>query len=288
MEYIINKYKKMKRLLFLTGLLFIVLSATCQKDKIFDVLVTFKQGIKFNDGTIQLTAATGTGIVTWNAISNKPTTLVGYGITDAAILTHNHTGTYEQYLANPTVSGYVLTSTTSGTRSWIALPSGGNMIYPSGSGIPIITSGTSWGTTITNNSSNWNTAFSWGNHSGLYRPITWVPTFAQVTSKPTTLSGYGITDAKPLSYVPTWNDITSKPMFAIVATTGSYNDLFNKPLTEELDVAIKAYNGDIFSVLTQTQINALPLKKGLVVINSTENVMQWCDGIVWKVFITNQ
>jgi len=49
---------------------------------------------------------------------------------------------------------------------------------------------------------NWNTSFGWGNHAGLYRPI---------------------------SYVPTWSEIDSKPTFATVATTGSYNDLTNKP-----------------------------------------------------------
>jgi hypothetical protein len=52
------------------------------------------------------------------------------------------------------------------------------------------------------NSTNWNTAYSWGNHSGLYKPI---------------------------SYVPGWSEITGKPTFATVATSGSYNDLSNKP-----------------------------------------------------------
>ena len=46
------------------------------------------------------------------------------------------------------------------------------------------------------NMTNWNTAFGWGNHAaGLYRPITYVPGWSEITSKPTTLSGYGITDA---------------------------------------------------------------------------------------------
>jgi trimeric autotransporter adhesin len=53
------------------------------------------------------------------------------------------------------------------------------------------------------NISNWNTAYSWGNHAGLYRPAAWVPS---------------------------WSDVTGKPSFATVATTGSYNDLTNKPL----------------------------------------------------------
>ena len=44
---------------------------------------------------------------------------------------------------------------------------------------------------------NGQTAFGWGNHAGLYRPVTWVPSWNDVTGKPTTLSGYGITDAVP-------------------------------------------------------------------------------------------
>jgi hypothetical protein len=40
---------------------------------------------------------------------------------------------------------------------------GGTMTYP-GAGIALST-GTAWGTSITNNSSNWNTAYGWGDHS---------------------------------------------------------------------------------------------------------------------------
>lgn len=43
------------------------------------------------------------------------------------------------------------------------------MVYPA-SGIPLST-GSAWGTSITNNSNNWNTAYGWGNHAGLYTPI---------------------------------------------------------------------------------------------------------------------
>ena len=53
----------------------------------------------------------------------------------------------------------------SANRSW----SIDSMVYP-GAGIPIST-GSAWGTSIANNSGNWNTAFSWGNHAGLYLPI---------------------------------------------------------------------------------------------------------------------
>jgi hypothetical protein len=79
---------------------------------------------------------------------SKPTTLTGYGITDAMSTSHPANG---------------------------------------------ITSA---------NISNWSTAYGWGNHAGLYRPI---------------------------GYVPSWNEITGKPTFAAVATSGSYTDLIDKP-----------------------------------------------------------
>lgn len=41
---------------------------------------------------------------------------------------------------------------------------GGSMVYP-GAGIAVST-GSAWGTSITDNSANWNTAYGWGDHSG--------------------------------------------------------------------------------------------------------------------------
>ena len=43
---------------------------------------------------------------------------------------------------------------------------GGSMVYP-GAGIALST-GAAWDTSITNNSADWNTAFGWGNHAGIY------------------------------------------------------------------------------------------------------------------------
>lgn len=50
--------------------------------------------------------------------------------------------------------------------------------------------------------SNWLTAYGWGNHAGLYAAAVHSHTFASLIDKPTTLSGYGITDAYPLSGNP--------------------------------------------------------------------------------------
>jgi hypothetical protein len=52
----------------------------------------------------------------------------------------------EPSLGNPGISGYLLSSTIAGVRSWIA-PGGGSMIYPN-AGIPVST-GSAWGTSKT-------------------------------------------------------------------------------------------------------------------------------------------
>jgi hypothetical protein len=60
------------------------------------------------------------------------------------------------------------------------------------------TAGTADYNTLSNlpalNIANWNTAYSWGNHVGLYRPVGYVPSWTEITGKPTTLSGYGVTN----------------------------------------------------------------------------------------------
>lgn len=68
------------------------------------------------------------------------------------------------------------------------------------------------------NISHWNTAFGWGNHTGLYRPIT---------------------------YVPAWNDITGKPTFATIATSGSYFNLSDNPflITSPANDQLLKFNG---------------------------------------------
>jgi len=40
----------------------------------------------------------------------------------------------------------------------------------------------------TNNISNWNTAYGWGSHSGLYKPVTYFPAWSEITSNPFSFS----------------------------------------------------------------------------------------------------
>jgi hypothetical protein len=64
-----------------------------------------------------------------------------------------------QVLQSRTLTINGVTYDLSANRSWTI----DSMVYPS-AGIAL-SSGTGWGTSITNNSANWNTAFGWGNHA---------------------------------------------------------------------------------------------------------------------------
>ena len=81
-------------------------------------------------------------------------------------------------------------------------------------------------THITNsNFSNWDTAFGWGDHSGLYSLVAHTHTFASLTSKPTTLSGYGITDALNLAGGTLSGTVSGvTPTIGVHLTTKDYVD----------------------------------------------------------------
>ena len=116
------------------------------------------------------------------------------------------------------------------------------------------------------------------NHSALYRPISYVPSWSEVTGKPTTFT--------PSVHNQAWNTITGTPVFAPVATSGSFTDLVNIPEMMELEVALPSLPGIKLPVLTQTQINALVPVKGLLLYNDTDGVLQIFNGTVWKIIPT--
>ena len=75
--------------------------------------------------------------------------------------------------------------------------------------------------------SNWDTAHSWGDH-GSAGYLTSVPaqSFASLTGKPTTIAGYGITDALQLGTSATTALAGNTTLFS-----GAYGDLTGKPTT---------------------------------------------------------
>ena len=101
------------------------------------------------------------------------------------------------------------------------------------------------------------TTMAWGNITGVPATATRWPSWSEITSKPSTFTPSshthplsGISDlqaswdallkAAPSAYVtrwPSWSEVTSKPSFATVATSGSYNDLSNKPSIPSAETA---------------------------------------------------
>lgn len=121
------------------------------------------------------------------------------------------------YALSSSLSSYVPTSRTitingttfdlSANRSWDIT----SMIYPA-AGIPLST-GSAWGTSITNNSANWNTAFGWGNHAsaGYLTGIT-------STLVTNALGFTPVTNARTITINGTAYDLTANRSWTVTAT----------------------------------------------------------------------
>lgn len=105
--------------------------------------------------------------------------------------------------------------------------------------------------------------------SGLFRlypkaQVTWK--FNQIVDKPSTLSGYGITDGVDISSL-TWSNITGKPIFSTVATTGSYLDLTNQPVVVSNNNQLT--NGSNYITASSSDL----------LTNKTGNISQWTNNL---------
>ena len=141
----------------------------------------------------------------YNDLTNKPSLFSG-NYNDLSNKPTLFDGTWGSLTGKPTFS------TIAFSGSWINLINTPTTLTGYGITDAMNTSHPANGISATN-ISNWNTAFSWGNHAGLYRPI---------------------------GYVPDWSEITNKPTLANVATSGSYNDLTNKPTIDGSETKVTA------------------------------------------------
>lgn len=105
---------------------------------------------------------------TWANISGKPTTLAGFGISDAAAADHKHV--IADIIATGTPSS---TTFLRGDGAWAAVSAG------SGSGL------------------------TQAQADLLYKAISYSPAWTDISNRPTTLAGFGISDAAPLVHTHT-------------------------------------------------------------------------------------
>jgi len=139
--------------------------------------------------------------------------------------------------------------------------------------------GTIYTSLPTGGTADWNTL--------LNKPATFPSTWATVSGKPTLFDGtWASLTGKPTTFAPTAHnhDLLYRP----ITWKPDYNtDILNIPDTTELSAAILQVPV-LFQILTQVQINALTPVRGQVVINSTDNIMQWYNGTEWVIFVTNK
>jgi trimeric autotransporter adhesin len=120
-------------------------------------------------------------------------------------------------------------------------------------------------TTIGGNSSNWNTAYIWGNHAGLYRPISYVPAWTEITSNPFSFSS--ASNNQLLKYNSTtlkWENWT--PNFLTSYT--------------ESDPNFVAWNKTSGIIITASQVsdfNSSVSNNSVVVENSLKNSYPFAD-----------
>ena len=115
----------------------------------------------------------------------------------------------------PGVGGVITISSTAGTlTNTDGLSEGSTNLY--------FTNARADARIVNAGSASWNTAYGWGDHSQ-EGYLTSVPaqSFASLTSKPTTIAGYGITDAFDGNY----NNLSNKPSLF----DGAYSSLTGKP-----------------------------------------------------------
>ena len=172
-----------------------------------DPVVGAINGIVKADGSGNISAAVaGTDYSTFDgafsSLSATPTTISGYGITDAASL------------ASPTFTGTPSGPTaTSGTNTTQLATTAFVQSAVSGSAGIALTD-----LSVTTNAANSGGALGYNDATGVFTFTPADQAFSSITATPTTLSGYGITDAAPLAS-PTFTGTPAAPTAASGTST---------------------------------------------------------------------
>lgn len=172
------------------------------------------------------------GNLAWSYITNKPTTLSGFGITDG-LRSVTHSSGSNVFVTGISTSGTAITYTKSYTKKSLSVvgTSGWTNASIDGNIIPDMSFIAHWNGAYSGTSSN--LAYCNKGAFGSFA-IKNSLAFSELTSKPTTISGYGITDAYTKSqvdaiaakYLPlTGGTLTGQLRIAASALNGAYNGL---------------------------------------------------------------
>lgn len=172
------------------------------------------------------------GNLAWSYITNKPTTLSGFGITDG-LRSVTHPSESNVFVTGISTSGTAITYTKSYTKKSLSTVGTSGWTHASidGNIIPDMSFIAYWNGAYSGKSSN--LAYCNKGAFGSFA-IKNSLAFSELTSKPTTISGYGITDAYTKSqvdaiaakYLPlTGGTLTGQLKIVASALDGAYNGL---------------------------------------------------------------
>lgn len=224
----------------------------------------------------------------WTKItSGKPTTLAGYGITDAASSTHNHTGVYQPLDADLTAIGAL-----AGTSGILKKTAADTWTLDTSTYITANQTITVSGDVTGSGSTSISTTLASVGTPGTYTSVT-TDAKGRVTAgtNPTTLAGYGITNAAPLSHVSDYTlHLTSGQnswIDAITASAAEVNFLsgVTSSVQTQLGNKLSTSGGTLSGNLIMQSGNYITLNSSP--INGTDAANKaYVDGIstglVWK------
>jgi uncharacterized protein (TIGR02145 family) len=173
-------------------------------------------------------------------------------------------------VSNGTITGSNLSGTNTGDNAVNSNYSSlVTMTYPT-SGIALST-GSAWGTSITNNSANWNTAYGWGNHSGLYLTLAGTATNSALLENhaasyfQTALGFTPYNATNPAGYISSYTE--TDPRLPAVGTSGNLLKSDGSAWTSwtpnyltsytETDPIFTAWNKSTGISITESQISNL-------------------------------
>lgn len=195
-----------------------VLSALLGKD--LDTRVTTLQNatpnITWGTPTSQYTPLTINGV-------QRLLSVDGHVHSQYSLATHNHTGVYDPYGAaaavTPTTLGLVIGTNVLAYRTFgtAANSNTGDFDAVGTASSAISTHNSTYNHA---NIANGQMAYGWGNHAGLYSLLGHDHTFASLTSKPTTIAGFGITDAITTGNISSQS--VSRSLYSTIQDTRNY------------------------------------------------------------------
>ena len=216
----------------------------------------FLSAITGGDGVVTLTTNKNNSTIldlshehSFLELLDRPTTVAGYGITDAVKSIMIGTKTYTSTDGIITLPTYYITTDSRAANTVLAAPNGasGAATFRSlvAADIPALTK---------SKISDFPTTWDWSNITN--KPTAWA--WTAITGKPTTIAGYGITDAKIVDGVITLGAVNITPITSVAMTVPTGFSISGSPISKAGTLALSYASGyEGFTTELKNKINSL-------------------------------